>query len=239
MWRRGWPLAAAGALTLLLGAWVSAAGPVGIFRRADLSPSADRSARSFNLGEWSNVAPPPKRVYSQPQPNDLLVSVIVWGLKLVVAGIVAAIVFVIAREIWRAWRARAVHIEDKHETIDTLPEVLLESASVRLDELRGGTPSNAIIACWMRLEDEIVAAGLPADPSRTSAEVAEAVLGRYAVDMRALRDLAALYREARFSRHELTEDHRARAADALTAVHVDLRRAAARASLSSRVAARA
>lgn len=87
------------------------------------------------------------------------------------------------------------------------------------------------MACWVRLEDEVTAAGLKEDRSRTSTEVVADVLGEYDVDAEALAELAALYREARFSEHALTEAHRARARDALTTVHVDLRRAATREAL--------
>ena len=83
----------------------------------------------------------------------------------------------------------------------------------------------------MQLEAEVAAAGLRQDSSRTSTEVVATVLREYDVDEAALRDLAALFREARFSAHELTEAHRARARDALTIVHVDLRRAAAKEAL--------
>jgi hypothetical protein len=132
------------------------------------------------------------------------------------------------------WRRRPEPLPDdvpNGEPIDTLPEVLLEGAGARMDELQTGTPTDAIVACWVRLEEEVAAAGLREDPSRTSTEVVARVLGKYAVDADALAELAGLYREARFSDHALTEAHRARARDALTSVHVDLRRAATREAL--------
>jgi Domain of unknown function (DUF4129) len=229
MMRRRWPLAAAGALTMLLAAWVSASGPVGIFVRADLTPGQVDRAREAPVDESSDVAPPVDTIYHQVQPNDTLVNAIVWGLRLILIGIVAAVVLLIAREVWRRWQERAVPLEET-TAFDTLPEALLETASVRMDELRSGTPTNAIVACWMRLEEEITAAGIPADSARTSTEVTTAVLRQYAVDAEALRELAALYREARFSRHDVTEAHRSRAADALTTIHVDLRRAVGKAA---------
>jgi hypothetical protein len=218
-------------LLLLLGAWVTAAGPVAIFARQSLDPSAPRRpAPGSDFEEWSNVPPPPDRIYASSDVSDAVVAVIVWGLKLAIVAIVAAVLFVIARELVRRARPTPA-VEGPGGRVETLPEVLLEGASVRVAELQSGTPSNAIVACWMRLEAEVAAAGFRLDPSRTSTETTSEVLREYAIDERALRELAALFREARFSAHELTEAHRARAADALTALHVDLRRAAAKEAL--------
>jgi hypothetical protein len=51
------------------------------------------------------------------------------------------------------------------------------------------------------------------------------VLRSYAVDRGSLQVLAELYREARFSRHEVTEPMRERAREALQQVQADLGRA--------------
>ena len=228
---RGRRLLVAGAgLTLLLSAWVSAAGPVAIFQRQNAGGFSQRRPRGSDFEEWSNVPPPPDKIYTSSDANEAAVAVIVWGLKLAIVAIVATVLFLIARELWRRERPDAAP-EGGAGRFDTLPDVLLQGAGARLEELQSGTPSNAIVACWMRLEDEVTAAGLRRDSSRTSTEVVATVLQDYDVDEAALRELAALFREARFSAHELTESHRARARDALTTVHVDLRRAAAKEAL--------
>ena len=220
---------AGAALTLLLGAWVTASGPVALFARQTPGTGTTARAPGSDFEQWSNVPPPPKKIYTSSDANEAVVAVIVWGLKLAIAGIVAAVLFVIAREIFR--RAGPAPAPVVGERIDTLPEVLLEGASARVAELQTGTPSNAIVACWVRLEAEVAAAGFRLDASRTSSETTTAVLREYDVDETALHELAGLFREARFSAHELTEAHRARAADALTVLHVDLRRAAAKEAL--------
>jgi hypothetical protein len=223
-------LVAGAGLTLLLSAWVSAAGPVAIFRRQNAGGFSPGRARGSDFEEWSNVPPPPDKIYTSSDANEAVVAVIVWGLKLAIVAIVATVLFLIAREFLRRERPDATP-EGGSGRFDTLPEVLLEGASARLEELQSGTPTNAVVACWMRLEDEVTAAGLRRDSSRTSTEVVATVLRDYDVDEAALRELAALFREARFSAHELTESHRARARDALTTIHVDLRRAAAKEAL--------
>ncbi len=223
-------LVAGTGLTLLLSAWVAAAGPVAIFRRQNANAFSPGRPRGSDFEEWSNVPPPPDKIYTSTDANEAVVAVIVWGLKLAIVGIVATVLFLIAREFLRRERPAAAP-EGRAGRIDTLPEVLLEGASARLEGLQTGTPTNAIVACWVQLEAEVAAAGLRQDSSRTSTEVVATVLREYDVDEAALRDLAALFREARFSAHELTEAHRARARDALTIVHVDLRRAAAKEAL--------
>lgn len=221
----------AGALTtLLVGAWVASAGPVALFRRQNLSGFSERAAPGTDFEEWSNVPPEPKKIYTSADANETVVAVIVWGLKLAVVAIVATVVFLVARELW-CRRPEPAEASAAVAPIDTLPEVLLEGAGARMEGLETGTPTDAIVACWVRLEEEVAAAGLKEDHSRTSSEVVADVLGEHDVDAAALAELAALYREARFSEHALTEAHRARARDALTTVHVDLRRAATKEAL--------
>lgn len=220
-----------GALTtLFVGAWVASAGPVALFRRQNLSGFSERSARGTDFEEWSNVPPPPEKIYSSADADETVVAVIVWGLRLLIVAIVATVVFLVARELWQRRPVRVAEPE-AGPPMDTLPEVLLGGAMARLEHLETGTPTDAIVACWVRLEEEVAAAGLKEDASRTSSEVVADVLGEYDVDAQALAELAALYREARFSEHALTEAHRARARDALTTVHVDLRRAATKEAL--------
>ncbi len=90
--------------------------------------------------------------------------------------------------------------------------------------LASGNARNAIVACWMQVERDAAVAGLPRDPSETSAEYSERVVAQFSVDPGPVRELAALYREARFSRHDLDESPRDRAAAALEQVVGSLER---------------
>ena len=207
--------------TLFVGAWVASAGPVALFRRQNLSGFSERSARGSDFEEWSNVPPPPKKIYSSADANETVVAVIVWGLRLLIVAIVVTVLFLVARELWQR-RPVTVDEPEAGAAVETLPEVLHPGT---------GAPTDAIVACWVRLEEEVTAAGLKEDRSRTSSEVVAEVLAEHDVDAVALAELASLYREARFSEHALTEAHRARARDALTTVHVDLRRAATKEAL--------
>jgi len=128
----------------------------------------------------------------------------------------------------RAWLAGR---EDRTPEVGDAPDLDLEAlalavsgdASQRLDALSAGTPAEGIIAAWTHLEATLHEAGLALPPSRTSTEVSVDVLRRFSVDESTLSTLADLYREARWSRHPLTEDDRRRAAAAYGALDVALR----------------
>ena len=111
--------------------------------------------------------------------------------------------------------------------VTALPEVPERELAVDVESARvalaGGSPRNAIVACWMQLERDAAAAGLPREAAETSAEYVERVVAASSVDPAPIRELAALYREARFSRHELRDDHRTRALAALNRVEAVLR----------------
>ncbi len=106
---------------------------------------------------------------------------------------------------------------------------LLDATSdeVRYQALSEGDPRNAVVACWVALEDAVHRSGLKQDRSETATELTRRVLGRWDVDQLAITTLSEAYREARFSRHPVTEEQRTLAVDALERIHVDLRRRAA------------
>lgn len=84
-----------------------------------------------------------------------------------------------------------------------------------LAELVLGTPRNAIVACWMRLQEVTHGAGLPVEVSETSQEFTVRALRRLQLNDTAISTLSRLYREARFSEHEMVEVQRDQARAAL------------------------
>ena len=116
--------------------------------------------------------------------------------------------------------------EDPSFEIPDVPVELLRSADQRVALLHTGSPRNAIVAAWLDLESSVAATGLPRDPAETSTEFTERIIGTWEVNRLRLGDLAALYREARFSVHELEESHRERAVLDLETLHTDLARVA-------------
>lgn len=99
---------------------------------------------------------------------------------------------------------------------------LADAVDAQLTEVHSGAARNAVVACWLALELAVADLGFYQKPSLTSAEFTEEVLGAYALDKEAIRRLAALYREARFSGHSITEHHRQAAAEALTTLRVQM-----------------
>lgn len=93
---------------------------------------------------------------------------------------------------------------------------------VRYRALAEADPRNGVVACWVALEESVHRSGLREDLSETAAELTSRVLGRWQVDQQAISDLSEAYREARFSRHPVTEEQRAAAVKALERIHADL-----------------
>ncbi len=89
-----------------------------------------------------------------------------------------------------------------------------------LDE--SGDPRRAVIACWLRLERAAAAAGTPRRAAETPGDLVARVLAEQRVTPAGLERLTALYREARYSRHELDDDVRRSARAALEDVRRDL-----------------
>lgn len=125
-------------------------------------------------------------------------------------------------------RQRLEGLERRESAEEEELVALLEATSdeVRYQALSEGDPRNAVVACWVALEDAVHRSGLKANRSETAAELTQRVLGRWDVDPAAITALSEAYREARFSRHPVSEQQRIIAVDALERIHLDLRRRA-------------
>ena len=142
-----------------------------------------------------------------------------WVLGGIALTLLLAVVVLAIRVIRR--RRRAAPPESAREAPDRA--LLTDRRAARQARmLREGSPREAIIATWLDLERLVATAGVPRRPSETSSELVVRVLDDREVPAAALTDLAALFREARFSTHELTESLRERAAGDLDAVHAAL-----------------
>jgi hypothetical protein len=111
-----------------------------------------------------------------------------------------------------------VPVQEEGPDDDELADVVRAQLAV----LGQGSPRNAIVAAWVALEDTAEVAGVPRWPADTSTDFALRTLSTHPVDPGALNELAALYREARFSRHELAETHRERARTCLERLRLQL-----------------
>jgi len=100
-------------------------------------------------------------------------------------------------------------------------EILRDSAD-QLALLLDGSPRNAIVACWDRFEEQAERVRAARKPWETSSEFIIRLLDAVAADEAAVTRLELLYREARFSAHEIDEVRREAAVEALEAIHRSL-----------------
>lgn len=220
-------VAALGVLTLLAVVWAAAAP-----RPAKVIPGLhdDALLEQQAAAESFNAFDPDLTLKRIPGPwnqtSDAVALVLGWAtIALLVLG-AAFCVFLMVRSWMAGHEARTPPPDDALDLdLQALALAVSGDASQRLDALSAGGPAEGIIAAWTHLEATLYEAGLPLPPARTSTEVSIDVLRRFSVDETTLRTLADLYREARWSRHPLTEDDRSRAAAAYGALDAALRAA--------------
>jgi Domain of unknown function (DUF4129) len=139
---------------------------------------------------------------------------------LVIAGVLLAVAAV---PLWRErqrWKQRRI---SKREWEPELASELSDEIGFALDDLRSERDiRRAIIAAYARMERVLDRSGLRRRPSETPFEYLRRVLGDLRVPAEAAQSLTSLFEEAKFSRHELSEDARRRAIGALERVRDDL-----------------
>ena len=204
---------------------------------AAAAPRPVRGLPGLQAGAETVVSPPDEGVvnhplavlgweisYSPAWVDDRLADVLGWALVLVLAAAATLLAVVLVRALLRAWRTRRLPPEEDTGTADVVPAAVLADQSERLAALGTGTPREGIVAAWARLEASIAIAGVPLMRSRTSTEVVLATLRSHDVPADTLEELAALFREARYSPHDLGEADRRRAEEAHRRVDAALER---------------
>lgn len=180
---------------------------------------ADAPLPSVGMAQPTPPAPATERAVPtdsggiQGLPLELIV------LSLLVLGLVALLVrFLLSRD----WQQEPGPDEpDDGDVVDLV--LAATSPGARRVALAEGDPRNAVVACWVALEDAVQQSGMARRPSETAAELAARVLRTWRVPEGTVLELLDLYREARFSRHPVTAAQRDRALSALTEVHDHLR----------------
>jgi hypothetical protein len=108
---------------------------------------------------------------------------------------------------------------DPLDAPSVLAEALVAGAQEQREALQSGSPRNAIVECWHRFEELAESSGVRRMPWETSSEFTIRLLDRVSADDPAVSELADLYRDARYSRHEVSEESRDRATEALDRIH--------------------
>lgn len=217
------PAAVAAGFMLLV--WASGNGSVDVFDASGRKRSDEPLPVPSGSPSDTPVGPPALSEVTEDVDQTLDLS---WLGDLITWAIVLAVAFIALIGLRWAWENRwrppdpAPEVEFEALPVRQLAERLTEDAAARRAAIAEGDPRNGIVRCWIMLQDSIAEAGVPSRPSETSAEFTVRVLHELDLDPRAIEQLARLYREARFSTHQLGEDARARATAALETLHADL-----------------
>jgi Domain of unknown function (DUF4129) len=182
------------------------AAPTGVITEPTASPTSTSGTGSAGQS----------RSGSQHQPNWL-----VWfGAIVAIAPVVIALLFAPAMlyvpdvGLWFGRReprsAEPAEVDD-----EVAPPPLVDAVAEGLRELDQGGPGEGVVACWVQLERAAADAGTHRAAPETASELVGRLIDRHPVSSGPLLRLADLYREARYSRHELPESARAEARTAL------------------------
>jgi hypothetical protein len=147
----------------------------------------------------------------------LVVAVVVLGLALVAWAVRYA-----PRPHWRPRRPSRPErpVAAEPEAADRRP--LAEAADRALADMDQPDAREAVIRSWLLLGEAAAEAGVPPRPAETAAEYAARIAAEFYVPVPMLTRLAELYREARFSHHEVGGPQRAEARELLERLSGDL-----------------
>ena len=233
-------LAWAGGLTLLMAALVATTsdGPAWLdvstpprLEAPDRPRSDEPGSRQDPVGNDSPVVVDSARDSgSGPTTFTRTISILILVLALTIGGVAVAagLRAVVRRRTLDATTRRGIAHESELEADADPPDALVHEVERGLRSASEGSPRNAIVATWIRLEEATTAAGFEPHDWETPSEFVRRALTTYAVDEHDIGRLADLYREARFSVHQLTEAHRDEAIGCLRRLREQLTRVDAR-----------
>jgi hypothetical protein len=218
-------VAAATVLVLLVALWSASIGPDDPFRGDGQGPRVTVSESPAIEGQESGD---PQEDSGERSSSwvSAVVAIVVGAVALTLLVAVVLVLFSVVTGLPRFGRRRRADPEDEPVELDPVIAVsgsMLADAATQEAVLVGGTPRNGIVECWHRFEVQAGRAGLERRAWETSSEFTLRLLDLVEADTEAVARLSALYREARFSEHDLGEPEREAALAALRQVHRDLR----------------
>ena len=122
---------------------------------------------------------------------------------------------------WFGRRGRKSAEPDEVED-EVAPLPLADAIDESLRELDQGGPGEGVVASWVQLERAAADAGTHRAAPDTASELVGRLIDRHPVSSGPLLRLADLYREARYSRHQLPESARVEARAALEQLQAEL-----------------
>ncbi|MFK4088746.1 DUF4129 domain-containing protein [Kribbella sp. NPDC020789] len=181
------------------------------------APIVTRSATEPTRPTFSERTEPPVKARQLPDWLAGLFQSLFW---LALAALLVFIGLLIYRIIRRVQLPSVTEAEPDWERVAA--EKLAEAVDSGLIAIDTGRATDAVIACWVALEQAAASAGVARDESETPAEFTVRVLGLGGISEPQLVRLGELYREARYSTHGSSEDARSEARAALLRLRDDL-----------------
>lgn len=186
--------------------------PRGIFQDCDDEDDDDL------LAEWWDEEGPPW-IFSV---GSLLAT------ALVAVGAAALLVWLLRRLVEYLARVRLPSMPQRRPADDVAVEVvhaLHEAADLAAYEAESAPPgraSDAVVACWVLLEDAAARVNSPRSAPHTPTEFTAALLTEHQPDRDAVETLLRLYHQARFGSHPLPDEAALAAGDALRRIATGL-----------------
>lgn len=230
VWRTVAATAGACLLVMLVG-WAALVGPSSVLTGP--GPSIGSETTTTTTPPIDEIDTTAEDVSSDSERGVLgsVVATLIGGAMVLFGAVVIAwFAHLLGRRALEAWTLRRRYEVPPSRDFDMVesegPTSARRAVASDVDEqlrlLLEGQPRNAIVACWHRFEVQAVEAGLSRRRWETPSEFALRLLERAEVDPAAVSSLLELYREARFSEHELDEDDRAAAAAALQMIQAQV-----------------
>ena len=221
-------LAAAG-LLLVLVTWAASIGPDRVVSGGHVEPiRPDEPSFSTQAAGGNDLVEDVRNQHRGDPPG--WIKTVAFVLELLTLGVVLFLLGRLLRRLRQAWRARSRRRRPQLEEVEfevlgsagRVSDVIEEDAVQQRALLEDGEPRNAIVACWQRFEEQATRGGVVRRPWQTTGEYVLGALDLVGADRGAVSRLADLYREARFSDHPMTDEHRRAALDALDTIHRSL-----------------
>jgi Domain of unknown function (DUF4129) len=214
---------------------LGALGLVGLAARSDRAPTlspipsaAPTTAPTLPAGTGGPV-PDSGSPTPELQKPDSAPSWLIWAVGILfIAPLLLGLAFVPAMLYapvrgWLSLRRRDPRAVLPPEADDEVSATQLAAAvDEGLRELDQGGPGEGVVASWVLLERAAADAGTHRAAPDTPSELAGRLIDRHPVSSTPLLRLADLYREARFSRHQLPESARTEARAALEQLRAEL-----------------
>lgn len=211
-------------LLVMLVAWAALIGPSSVLTGPGPVMDATTSTPTETPAEVETMDREDVAQREYGATTSIIVNVIGGAIQLFCVLAIGFMAWLLARRAMRSWRLRRRYdgppLDVEFESLadgdpHRVRRAIETDAEEQLRLLLEGQPRNAIVACWHRFEVQAVDAGLARHPWETSSEFALRLLERADIDPAPVSRLLELYREARFSQHDLDEDDRDAAAAAL------------------------